>query len=269
MRKPHFVLQLVLIFVFAPAFVVIASADDSNESETRSLPADPLPARQPNSAKEPGTPIAIGIGVKASTLGLGGEVGVPITHNSNVRFGFNLFNYSHTFTKDGIAYKGSLNLRSAQATFDFFPIGPLHISPGVLLYNGNNLSANTSVPGGQAFTLNNTTYISDSADPVGGTGKLTVYKTAPMLLLGVGNLVPRSSRHFTSNFEIGAAYQGPPRIALNLTGSACDSTGLFCRPISSDPTIQSNILAEQSKLEKKASPFRFYPVISFGFGFKF
>jgi hypothetical protein len=90
-----------------------------------------------------------------------------------------------------------------------------------------------------------------------------------MVLIGFGNLVPRSSKHFTSTFEIGAAYQGPPRIALNLAGSVCDSTGLFCRPISSDPTVQSNILAEQSKLEKKASPFRFYPVISFGFGYKF
>jgi hypothetical protein len=213
--------------------------------------------------------MAIGIGVKASTLGIGGEVALPVTHRSNVRVGFNLFNYGHTFTKDGIAYKGTLNLRSAQATFDFFPVGPFHISPGVLLYNGNNIGANASVPGGQPFTLNNTTYISDGADPIGGTGKLTVYKTAPMVLLGIGNLVPRSSRHFTSTFEIGAAYQGPPRITLNLTGSACDSTGLFCRSVSSDPTIQANILAEQSKLDKKARPFRFYPVISFGFGFKF
>ena len=58
-----------------------------------------------------------------------------------------------------------------------------------------------------------------------------------------------------------------PSAALHLSGSACDSSGLNCRTISSDPTIQSNIQLEQSKLEKKASPFRFYPVISFGFGF--
>jgi hypothetical protein len=185
-----------------------------------------------------------------------------------VRAGFNLFNYSHTFTKDGVNYKGTLNLRSAQATYDFFPIGPFHISPGVLFYNGNQLTANAAVPGGQTLTLNNVTYLSDAADPVGGTGKLTVNKAAPLLLIGFGNLVPRS-HHFSTTMEIGAAYQGPPRVVLNLTGSVCDSSGLNCRTISSDPTVQSNIVAEQSKLDHKASPFRFYPVLSFGFGFKF
>lgn len=150
-----------------------------------------------------------------------------------------------------------------------FLLKGLHLSPGVLLYNGNQVTANASVPGGQTFTLSNTNYVSDVADPVRGTGKLTVYKAAPMLLLGIGNLVPRSSSHFSTSLEIGAVYQGPPLVTLNLGGSACDSTGLFCRAISSDPTIQSNIAAEQAKLNKSASPYKFYPVLSFGVGYKF
>jgi hypothetical protein len=226
--------------------------------------AAPAPAAP---AKDSESRIAIGIGVKASTLGIGGEAALPLGHRSNVRVGFNLFNYSHTFDKDGVTYKGTLNLRSAQATFDFFPIGGLHISPGVLLYNGNSLTANASVPGGQTFTLNNVTYTSDAADAVAGTGKLSVPKAAPLLLIGIGNLVPRS-HHFSTTFEVGAAY-GIPRVGLNLTGSVCDPTGLNCRTIASDPTVQSNIVAEQNKLDKKASPFRYYPVISFGFGYKF
>jgi hypothetical protein len=145
----------------------------------------------------------------------------------------------------------------------------LHVSPGVLLYNGNNVNANASVPGGHTFTLSNTTYMSDPANPVTGTGKLSLYKAAPMLLVGIGNLVPRSGRHFSSSFEIGAAYQGPPRVALNFSGGVCDPTGVFCRSISSDPTIQSNIAAEQAKLNKSASPYKFYPVLSFGFGYRF
>jgi len=252
---------LVLLLSIAIPSALFAGSHDTN-GDASSIPASPA---RPSER----TPIAIGIGVKVSTLGVGGEAALPLAHRANVRVGANFFNYSHSFDKDGVTYKGTLNLRSAQATYDFFPMGEFHISPGVLLYNGNSLTANASVPGGQSFTLSNTTYVSDGTDPVGGTGKLTTYKTAPMLLVGFGNLVPRSSRHFTASFEIGAAYQGPPRIALNLTGSACDSTGLNCRSIASDPTIQSNIQAEQSKLEKKASPFRFYPVISFGLGFKF
>jgi hypothetical protein len=206
--------------------------------------------------------------VKVSTLGIGGEVAVAVSHRSNVRVGFNAFSYGHTFDKDGATYKGTLDLRSAQATWDLFLLRWLHVSPGVLLYNGNQVTASVSVPGGKTFTLSKTTYISDSADPITGTGKLSVYKAAPMVLFGIGNLVPRGG-HFSTTFEVGAAYQGPPRVALNLAGSACDSTGVFCRTISSDPTIQSNIVAEQAKLNKSASPYKFYPVISFGFGYRF
>jgi hypothetical protein len=237
--------------------------DRPDSTATPASEAAAAPAKESSEGRIP-----IGVGVKASTLGVGGEVAVAVSHRSNVRFGFNAFSYGHTFDKDGVTYRGTLNLRSAQATYDLFLLKGFHISPGVLVYNGNNVSANASVPGGQSFTLSNTNYVSDAADPVKGRGTLTVYKAAPMLLFGTGNLVPRG-RHFSASFEIGAAYQGPPRVALNLSGSACDSTGLFCRSISSDPTIQSNIAAEQAKLNKSASPYKFYPVLSFGVGYKF
>jgi hypothetical protein len=261
---------LLLCACFAAPSRSSAVADDSI-SGSGSAPA--------KSSASPGAPAAkssrenhleVGLGVKVSTLGVGGELALPVTHRSNVRFGFNAFNYNHTFLKDGVTYKGALDLRSAQAVFDIFPFtAGFHLSPGVLLYNGNKINANASVPGGQSFTLNGTTYLSDAANPVTGTGKLTFYKAAPMILLGFGNLVPRGKRRFSVSFEVGAAYQGPPRAALGLSGSACDSTGLNCRTISSDPTIQSNVLAEQAKINKSASPFRFYPVVSLGVGYKF
>ena len=258
------------VFTLAVSFAAASGervfADEGSNgratAEAAAPPATPAPAKSSESR------IAIGVGIKVSTLGAGAEAAVPLSHRSNVRVGFNMFDYSHTFNKDGVAYKGSLNLRSVQATYDFFPLWEFHISPGALLYNDTRISANASVPGGQTFSLNGINYMSDAADPVAGTGKLSVYKAAPLLLLGVGNLVPRS-RHFSTTFEIGAAYQGPPRTTLNLTGSVCDTTGLFCRSIGSDPTVQSNIAAEQSKINKSASPFRFYPVLSFGVGYKF
>lgn len=269
MRKVPVFAAVLLITNFA-ALQLAAAVPDSPDSLESSGAAAPAAAAEPAAPAKQSAEgrIPIGIGVKVSTLGIGGEVGVGVSHRSNVRVGFNMFSYGHTFDKDGVTYRGDLKLRSAQATYDIFFFKGLRISPGVLLYNGNQVSANASVPGGQTFTLSNTNYVSDAADPVTGTGKLTVYKAAPMLLIGIGNLVPRS-RHFSTSFEIGAAYQGPPRVALNLSGSACDSTGLFCRSISSDPTIQSNIAAEQTKLNKSASPYKFYPVLSFGVGYKF
>ncbi len=261
-RVSVFAVLLLLINLSEPRLA--AAVTDAPDSAA--TPAPEAPAAPAKGSSEGRIPI--GVGVKVSTLGIGGEVAVAVTHRSNVRFGFNAFNYGHTFDKDGVTYKGALDLRSAQATYDLFFFKEFHISPGVLVYNGNNVTANASVPGGKSFTLSNTNYVSSAADPIAGTGKLTVYKAAPMILFGIGNLVPRS-RHFSTSFEIGAAYQGPPRVTLNLSGSACDSTGLFCRSISSDPTIQSNIAAEQVKLNKSASPYKFYPVLSFGVGFKF
>ncbi len=262
MRRVPVSAALLLLANFATAGLAAANAD-SPDSSAPEAPVPPAPSKQSSESHFP-----VGIGVKVSTLGIGGEVAVGLSQRSNVRFGFNAFSYGQTFDKDGATYKGTLDLRSAQATYDIFPVRWFHVSPGVLLYNGNKVSAKVSVPGGQTFTLSNTTYLSDAADPVSGTGKLTVYKATPMVLFGFGNLVARSG-HFSASFEVGAAYQGPPRVALNLGGSACDSSGLFCRSIASDPTIQSNIVAEQSKLNKSASPYRFYPVVSFGFGYKF
>lgn len=262
-RAPVFAAIVLLTF---SAGRVAAAAPDSPESNTADASAEPNPALPAKGSSEGSFPI--GVGVKVSTLGIGGEVAVAVSHRTNIRVGFNAFSYGHTFDKDGATYKGNLNLRSAQATWDLFPVRWFHVSPGVLLYNGNQVTANVSVPGGQTFTLSNTSYISDAADPINGTGKLSVYKTAPMVLFGIGNLVPRGG-HFSTTFEVGAAYQGPPRVALNLAGSACDSTGVFCRPIGTDPTIQSNVVAEQAKLNKSASPYKFYPVLSFGFGYRF
>jgi hypothetical protein len=257
----------VLLLASVSASRVAAAKPDSPDSSTAPAAARPEAAAAPAKESSEGR-IPIGIGVKVSTLGIGGDVAIAVSHRTNVRIGFNAFRYGHTFDKDGVTYKGNLDLRSAQATYDMFLLKGLHISPGVLFYNGNQVTANASVPGGQTFTLSNTSYVSDAADPVNGTGKLTVYKAAPMLLFGIGNLVPRRG-HFSTSIEIGAAYQGPPRVTLNLGGSVCDPTGLFCRAISSDPTIQSNIAAEQAKLNKSASPYKFYPVLSFGVGYKF
>jgi hypothetical protein len=255
--------------------VALADEGDSNgASAAAKAPANPAAPTKKSETKKSETKksetlFAVGIGVKASTLGIGGEVAFPVTHRSNVRFGFNAFNYSHTFDKDNVTYKGSLDLRSAQATWDLFLGKGFHLSPGVLLYNGNKISANASVPGGKSFTLNNVNYVSDSANPVSGTGKLDLNKAAPMLLLGFGNLVPRNHRHLSVTFELGAAYQGSPRVTLNFNGNVCDSNGLNCRAISSDPTVLANIQKEQTKINKSASPFRFYPVISLGFGYRF
>ncbi len=210
----------------------------------------------------------VGIGAKASTLGLGGEAAFPVMRRANVRVGFNAFNYDRTVDRDGINYAGTLGLRSLQATFDFFPFGSFHLSPGVLIYNGNNFSAVPSIPLGKTVNIGTGSYITDPANPLRGTAKLDFSKTAPMILIGWGNLVPRH-KHFSVSTDFGIAYHGTPTATLNFVGGVCSPSGANCRAISSDPTVQANIQSEVNKLNHDASPYKVYPIISIGFGYKF
>ena len=254
--------------------VVPQSADADIQADTASVDngwnarleeAGPAPTE-----KKPGQHSSshVGIGVKISTLGAGIETAVPLAAKANLRGGVNFFQYNRAIINDGIHYAGQLQFRSAEAHFDWFPFGGFHVSPGVLFYNDNQLTANAAVPGGQNFTLNGTAYQSDSTNPVTGTGKLDFVKVSPSIMLGFGNLIPRSGRHYSFLFEVGGAYQGSARVALNLTGSVCDTNGANCVP-TSNSTVQANVLAQQQKIRNDINPYRFFPVVSIGFGFNF
>jgi hypothetical protein len=209
------------------------------------------------------------MGLKFSTLGAGIDGAVPVTHHSNLRLGFNAFNYSRDERQDGILYSGEISFRTVQATYDWFPVrGTFHLSPGLLVYNGNRLTAQASVPAGQTFTLHNTSYVSDPTNPVHGNASVDFFKANPMMLAGWRNLIPRM-RRFEIPFEFGIIYDGTPRTFLELSGGACDPTGANCRNIATDPTIQSNMQFVRDEFGRKVSPFRVYPVVSVGLSIPF
>ncbi len=210
------------------------------------------------------------IGFAVSTLGLDIEGAARVAERANVRVGFNFAALSPSFNSDGINYNAQLKLRSVVAFFDLVPFGNgFHISPGFMIHNGNQLSLTESVPGGQNFSLNNTGYTSSSTNPVTGTGLVTFKTAAPAIVMGWGNLIPRGSRRWNVPLEWGVVFQGSPQATLSLAGSVCDATGNNCRSISSDQTVQANVAAEQSKVNGSIGKFKFYPILSLGFSYKF
>jgi len=213
----------------------------------------------------------VGAAVKVSALGGGAEVAARVTHRTNVRAGFNVITYSRGFNKDGIAYNGQLDFKTFEAHYDVFPWAKsFRVSGGVLVYAADPITATALVPGNQSFTLGGVSFISDPANPVSGNGKIVFNRAAPTITFGFGNLVPRKkSKHFSIPVEFGVAFQGSPKATLGLAGGACDSTGVNCRPVASDPTIQSQILSEQNKINNSMSFFKVYPIISAGVGYKF
>jgi hypothetical protein len=217
----------------------------------------------------------LGVGAKISTLGIGFEAATALTERSNIRGGFNFYNYDHNFSEDGISYLTDLRFRSAELHYDWF-FGGFHASPGLLVYNGNRAEGIAAVPGGRTFTLGSANYVSNPANPVKGTAEFhfSSVKASPMVTAGVGNLLRRSGRRFSVGFEGGVVFESEPDVKLNLAGSAC--TNGFCQDVASNPQIQSQIRLEEEKFNNGTisggaihNLLKFYPVISIGIGYRF
>lgn len=256
-------------FVFlACSLLMLGSLTFGQSTNPNDQPAPPPPA--PSKAVSNGDS-RVGIGVKVSLLGGGVEVAARLTHRTNVRAGFNVVSINRDFNKDGIAYNGTLSFKTFEAHYDLFPFaGNFHVSPGVLVYFGDPITASAAVVAGQSFTLGGTTYYSDTTTPVTGTGKIDFNRAAPVATIGWGNLVPRHhNKHFSVPVELGVAFQGSPKATLNLAGNACSAPGVNCVSIATDPTVQANVLSEQTTLNNSMSLFKVYPIISVGFGYAF
>ena len=240
-----------------------------------------LPAKGPRDSVGPFSRIALGAGL--SPLGIQLQAATNLSSHFNLRATGNFFNYSTNFTNSGITATAKLNLASAGASVDVYPFrAGFRISPGLLFYNGNQLTATTAVPGGTSFTLNGTTYYSANANsttgatPVNGNATLGLNTTKPAFTIttGWGNMIPRNG-HWSFPFEIGVAVIGAPSVNVNLGGWACyDPAQTECTNISSTTNpiaiaIQSNLTAQVAKWTTDLNPLKTYPIVSAGVAYSF
>ncbi len=214
---------------------------------------------------------SVGLSANVSTLGLGVDAAFPVLARANVRVGFNLFNLNHDFDNDGINLAASLKLSSFSAHFDWFAFGGgFHISPGVMLYNGNKVTAVATVPAGQKFSLGDENLFSNAANPVTGSANISfANKIAPSLLMGWGNIIPHGDRRWSIPFELGVVYSRAPTTTLSFGGSACLQNGTNCRSIATDPSLQADVTREQNNMNSDLSVLKVLPVLSLGFSYKF
>jgi len=207
------------------------------------------------------------IGFKADTLGAGIEIATPLAGSFNLRSSFNFFAFDDPFSIDGINYDARLHLQSSETVLDWFVGKNLHISPG-LLYVKNSLSAPASVGPGQSFVLGTQTFINSVDDPVKGTSSVVFpRKFAPLLLLGYGNILPRSGRHLSFPLEIGVAYTGAPVIAVSLNGTACTNEG--CVNFVGNQEAQTYLKQEVHNLNEDLKRYPVFPIVSLGVSYRF
>jgi hypothetical protein len=212
-----------------------------------------------------------GMGINLSTLGLGAEMAVSLSRRSNLRAGFSILGFSHTFNKDGIPYSGHLNFKTVSARYDFFPRnGNFHITPGILIYIADPIKARALVAANQRFTVGGTAFYSDSARPTTADGTITFHRVAPTVTVGWGNWISRrEGSRFSFPFEIGLAFQGSPSTTLSFSGNVCLSPGTNCSPAATNPEVQRNVASEQKKISSNLSFLKVYPIISSGFAVRF
>ena len=191
--------------------------------------------------------------VKASTLGLGLEVERSFSDSISGRIGVNYFTYGYSGTEDNIEYDFDLNLMSLSALLDWHPFkGSFRVSGGAI-YNGNNLDAKAKTSA--TFDIGDETYTSEELGTL--TGKIDFDAIAPYLGLGWDTSFGKN-KGFGFLFELGAIYQGLPKVDLSADG-----------PIASDPTFQNELAKEESNLQSALDEFKIYPVIAIGLSYRF
>ena len=233
--------------------------------------AQTAPAEAPPEQSAAASTGKVGVAVKVSTFGVGLDAAARLGRKANLRAGVNLFSYSRDFedTDNNITWVGKLTLRSVHAYLDLFPFGGgFHISPGVVLNNGNKVSLSASITPGQKISIDDTDYVSSSTNPIQAGGNVSFKTAAPAVLIGWGNIIP-TGRRFSVPFELGVVFVGAPRATITFTGTACAADGTNCRDMGEDASIQSDITAQQAELNSDIRIFRFHPVLSLGIGIRF
>ncbi|HEY1983768.1 MAG TPA: hypothetical protein VGG85_00075 [Terracidiphilus sp.] len=275
------------ILIAASAVLVAQSSSLYSSSDSDAIPGGgggvivAAPLVRPGPATHPFSRVGFGVGV--SPLGVQLSMTTNLNPHFNVRTTGNLFNYSTNFTTEGINADAKLDMKSVGTALDIYPFHKgFRISPGVLFYNTNQLTATASVPGGTSFTLNNQNYYSANANsttgatPINGNALLSLHKTNPAFTVttGWGNTLPRNS-HWSFPFELGVALTGAPSLNVNLGGWACyDRAQTLCTNINSktDPIaleIQSNLHTQVAKWTSDIEPLKTYPIASFGVAYSF
>lgn len=195
----------------------------------------------------------VGVSVRASTLGVGGDLSVGVAPTVNVRLTANGFSYAQDGLFDGadadidgltLDYDADLGLGSVGLLADWHPLGnTFHITAGAL-YNLNGVTADISAAEPYYSADFDRTF---SVERVGTLRAEITYEQpiAPYLGIGVGDL---TAGPFGVTLEAGAAYVGPP--SIEMTGS-----GLIGG--TADP-------ANVAVLEDGFDSFRLHPVVSLG-----
>ncbi len=267
---------------------------DSASAAAGDLAADPAAANPAGKREQPGSaadmiegwpPFSrVAVGTGAGPLGIAIRGATVITEYFDARIDGNFFSYKPKFQINGFDAVTNFHLASIGAKLDWYPTNSVwRISPGIMLYNGNEFSAILTAYSGSSFDFNCKNYSSadtnkfSGATPVSGTVALGLNRNKPAFTItgGFGRFIPRSHRHWSFPGEFGVAFTGAPTLNINLTGWVCtDKKELNCSDLSNmaNPVaIQFNnsLNAALTRWRRSLSSVTVYPIFSTGVMYSF
>ncbi len=279
---------------FGAGFSALAPSGGDASTSTSALPLASEPGAGGGSDDWEVTPAGtqhqkafsrIGIGANVSPLGIGINATTVLSDYFDARAMGNFFDLSiPQFEIEGFRTTADLHLASMAASLDWYPFNSVfRISPGLMLYNGNQISMTTEIVGGTSFKLNGQTFYSANpnaatgAVPLSGSGVLGLHTHVPAFTIagGFGKFVPRSKRHWSFPAEFGVVFMGAPTINLTTSGWACtDKAQTQCSNIAdtTNPVGQdfnTQLQAQLTKWRAQVGKVQIYPMFSYSFVYSF
>jgi hypothetical protein len=194
---------------------------------------------------------------KVGTDGAGLEFEYGIARYFGARLEINGGTLSHHVNRTNIDYEGHLHFSNVQALGDWHPFaGAWRVSTG-LVYNDNKIDLNAA-PSTGTLTINGNSYPAGQVGSLQGT--LSFPKISPYLGIGWG-ISPRGKGLFGS-IDLGVQYQANHVSLTGTCGPAIQGTATCTQ-------LQSDVAAEQLRLQDETRAFRFWPVTQIGIGWRF
>ncbi|MCG7898689.1 MAG: hypothetical protein JAY99_02590 [Candidatus Thiodiazotropha lotti] len=190
------------------------------------------------------------VGARLGSLGFGIEAGYGLTEQFKARLGFNRYDFGFDAKVDGIEYDLDLQWRSLSLVADWHPFkakSSFRFTAGVFR-NNNEIHGSA---GAENLTIGNTVYPGVGLDAVVGFRSYAPY-------LGVGwDTGAYKQQGWGFNVDLGVLYQGAGSVDLVPTGAFAELV---------DP---NDIKLEEQRFEDDIEDYRYYPVFSFGFSYRF
>lgn len=194
------------------------------------------------------------VSARASTLGLGADVGYAFNDYVNVRVGFNNYTRDYDSTEDGIDYNFDLELDSTAIMLDYHPFGGTFRLTAGMLDNNNELNGR-AVSNGD-YEIGDQTYTSAEVGTLYSNVKLG---DSNPLYVGLGFSQALGESGWGFGFDVGMVLMGKPQLTLTPEGGS----------LVSDPAFQADLEAEEQAAQADLDDFENYPVIALGLTFQF